>query len=128
MALALDSGAHRLYVANIASDAVAVIDTAKLTAGASKSGFVEPNGFVPTEWLPFSIAFSGGKLYLATAKGHGTGPNNMPQRRAPDEINGRTSRSTYIATLLYGSFACLTPPTSIRTCASSPRPFSSPIA
>ncbi|KAA6462163.1 bifunctional YncE family protein/alkaline phosphatase family protein [Acidobacteria bacterium AB60] len=107
-ALATDAGGRRLYVANAASDAVAVIDPAKLTSSASKSGFVEPIGFVPTEWLPFSMAFSGGKLYLATAKGHGTGPNNMPQRQVPG-TSGHAAPNTYIATLLYGSLAVLDP-------------------
>jgi YVTN family beta-propeller protein len=109
VALALDDDGRRLYVANAASDAVAVIDTAKLTGKAQKQGFVEPAGFVPTEWLPFSMAFSGGKLYLATAKGHGTGPNNMPQRQISGDKNPRPSSSTYIATLLYGSLAVLDP-------------------
>ena len=109
VALSLDSDGRRLYVANAASDAVAVIDTAKLTAKASKSGFVEPAGFVPTEWMPFSMAFSGGKLYLATAKGHGTGPNNMSQRKIVGDTSGRSLPSTYIATLLYGSLAVLDP-------------------
>jgi len=109
VALALDSDGRRLYVANAASDAVAVIDTAKLTSKSSKSGFVEPAGFVPTEWMPFSMAFSGGKLYLAAAKGHGTGPNNMPQRKVPGDTSGRSFPSTYIATLLYGSLAVLDP-------------------
>ena len=44
---------------------------------------VEPIGFVPTEWMPMSMAFAssatGGKLYVATDKGKGTGPNNSPQ-------------------------------------------------
>ncbi len=107
VALALNADGRRLYVANAASDAIAVIDTAKLTGKASKTGFVEPIGFVPTEWLPFSMAFSDGKLYLATAKGHGTGPNNMPQRQVPGDSNAHTSPSTYIGTLLYGSLAVL---------------------
>jgi DNA-binding beta-propeller fold protein YncE len=109
VALALNADGRRLYVANAASDAIAVIDIAKLTGKASKTGFVEPVGFVPTEWLPFSMAFSGGKLYLATAKGHGTGPNNMAQRQVPGDPHGRTSPSTYIGTLLYGSLAVLYP-------------------
>ncbi|HEY3705211.1 MAG TPA: YncE family protein, partial [Terracidiphilus sp.] len=71
LALAQDASGHRLYVANMASDAVAVIDPAKLTAKASKRGMAEPLGFVPTEWMPFSVAFTGGKLYVATDKGKG---------------------------------------------------------
>jgi hypothetical protein len=56
-----------------------------------------------------SMAFlpspSGGKLYVATAKGKGTGPNNMPQRQADASKPGASS--TYIPTLLHGSLATL---------------------
>jgi DNA-binding beta-propeller fold protein YncE len=106
LALALDEGGHRLYVANMASDAVAVIDTKKLTAKSSQRGMAEPIGFVPTEWMPFSMAFTGGKLYVATDKGKGTTANNMAQKQAPGWW-GHQSPSTYIATLLYGSLAVL---------------------
>lgn len=106
VALALTADGKRLYVANAASDAVAVIDTAKLSAKAARKGFVEPTGFVPTEWMPISMAFDGGKLYVATDKGRGTGANNMPQPQVPGET-GRPSPSTYIATLLHGSLAVL---------------------
>jgi DNA-binding beta-propeller fold protein YncE len=108
LALALDASGQRLYVANMASDAVAVIDTAKLTAKSSKRGMAEPIGFVPTEWMPFSMAFTGGKLYVATDKGKGTTANNMAQRQAPGWW-GHKSPSTYIVTLLYGSLAALDP-------------------
>ncbi len=78
LAVALNGDGSRLYVADMASDAVAVIDPRKLTAKAGREGMVEPDGFVPTEWLPFSLAFlpsnSSGKLYIATGKGKGTGP------------------------------------------------------
>ncbi len=112
VALAVNADGSRLYVANAASDAVAVIDTAMLTAKASKQGMVEPIGFVPTEWMPMSLAFlpspSGGKLYIATAKGKGTGPNNFSQRVVDpaDAIRAKKS-TTYIASLLYGSMATL---------------------
>ncbi|MGB7265728.1 MAG: bifunctional YncE family protein/alkaline phosphatase family protein [Terracidiphilus sp.] len=110
-ALAVNADGSRLYVANMATDAVAVIDTKKLTAKVSKTGMVEPIGFVPTEWMPMSMEFvsgpSGGKLYVATAKGKGTGPNNFPQRPVEGEpgMNGRPN--TYIGTLLYGSLATI---------------------
>jgi hypothetical protein len=68
---------------------------------------VEPIGFVPTEWMPMSMSFTGDKLYVATAKGKGTGPNNFPQRQVPGQRGGRQGSSTYIATLLYGSLAVL---------------------
>ena len=92
-------------MANAASDAVAVLDTRKLTAKAVREGMVEPDGFIPTEWMPLSMAFSGGKLYVATDKGKGTGPNNFPQRIVDSQTSARTGGSTYIGTLLYGSLA-----------------------
>jgi YVTN family beta-propeller protein len=106
-ALALSPDGSRLYVANAISDAVAVMDTTKLTAKAAKVGMVEPIGFLPTEWMPMSMSFTGGKLYVATAKGKGTGPNNFAQRPVPGQRGGRQGTSTYIATLLYGSLAVL---------------------
>jgi DNA-binding beta-propeller fold protein YncE len=111
-ALALNSSGSKLYVADSGVDAVAVIDTKKLTPAVAKQGMAEPIGFVPTEWMPMSMAFlpsqAGGTLYVATATGKGTGPNNAPP---PDvaAINRRRFHraSAYIATLLYGSLATL---------------------
>jgi DNA-binding beta-propeller fold protein YncE len=105
--LALNADGTRLYTGNMGSDAVAVIDTGKLTSKAAKEGMVEPIGFVPTEWMPMSMALSGGKLYVATAKGKGTGPNNFPQKVSA--MSRRRGDSTYVATLLYGSLAVLDP-------------------
>jgi len=107
VALAMNSDGSRLYVANMASDAVAVVDTRRLTAKASKQGLVEPVGFVPTEWMPIAEAFVQGKLYVATAKGKGTGPNNFPQREAASMSKRMRRPTTYIGTLLYGSLATL---------------------
>jgi DNA-binding beta-propeller fold protein YncE len=112
VALAVNADGSRLYVANAVSDAIAFIDTKKLTAKESRREMVEPIGFAPTEWMPISVAFAsssvGGKLYVATAKGTGTGPNNMPQL---EEIGSGKTRIidpfTYIATLLHGSLATL---------------------
>jgi DNA-binding beta-propeller fold protein YncE len=108
-ALALSEDGSHLYVADAITDAIAVIDTRKLTAKAARKGMVEPIGFVPTEWMPMSLAFTGGKLYVATAKGKGTGPNNFAQRQADWQKKRRSKRSpsTYIGTLLYGSLAVL---------------------
>jgi DNA-binding beta-propeller fold protein YncE len=108
VALAVNASGSRLYVANMASDAVAVIDTAKLNGKTAKQGFVEPIGFVPTEWMPISMAFSSGKLYVATDKGRGTGPNNMAQGETEDmKARNEHSSHTYIATLLHGSLASI---------------------
>jgi DNA-binding beta-propeller fold protein YncE len=105
-ALALSADGSSLYVADMGSDAVAVIDTRKLTAGAAKAGMVEPAGFIPTEWDPMSLAVVGGKLYVATAKGKGTGPNNFAQRPVKGADSPKLKHDfTYIATLLYGSLA-----------------------
>jgi DNA-binding beta-propeller fold protein YncE len=112
-ALAVSADGRRLYVANLASDSVAVIDTARLTRSAAKRGMVEPIGFVPTEWMPISMAISDGRLYVATAKGKGTGPNNfLPppppgQPPAPAASNTHQPPRTYIVELLYGSLATL---------------------
>ncbi|MGA3136856.1 MAG: bifunctional YncE family protein/alkaline phosphatase family protein [Terracidiphilus sp.] len=111
-ALAVNADGSRLYVANAASDAVAIIDPRMLTKSAVRKAMVEPIGFVPTEWMPMSMVFlpssSGGKLYVATAKGKGTGPNNVPQRLVEGAKASRTvRRTTYIGTLLYGSLATL---------------------
>src|ERR1035437_172283 len=112
VALALNADGSRLYVANMASDAVAVIDTRKLTAKASREGMVEPLGFVPTEWMPMSMAFlpssSGGSLCVATAKGKGTTANGPAMRATEDPRSKRViKQNTYIPTLLYGSLATL---------------------
>ena len=108
VALAVNANGSRLYVANMGSDSVAVFDTSKLTSSAARKAMVEPLGFIPTDWMPISMTFSGGKLYLATDKGKGTGPNNMPQPATEAAKKSRLLRPfTYIATLLYGSLATL---------------------
>ncbi len=112
-ALAVSADGRRLYVADAATDAVAVLDTAKLTPRSAKAGMVEPIGFVPTDWMPMSMTMAGSgsaaKLYVATAKGKGTGPNNFPQRVVPGAKPARKRDFTYIATLLHGSLATLDP-------------------
>ncbi len=112
VAVAVDDSGNWLYVANMASDAIAVMDTRKLSAKVAREGMVEPDGFVPTEWLPFSMTFlkgaAGRKLYVATAKGQGTGPNNFAQRETPEmQTRNYHSGHTYIGTLLYGSLAAI---------------------
>jgi hypothetical protein len=99
-ALALSKNGRHLYAANAGTDSVAIFRTGRLRAGKPK----EADGFLPTEWLPTGLAATGGHLYVATGKGKGTGPNNQPQRRVASAPQ-RQGRSTYIATLLYGSVA-----------------------
>jgi len=124
VALAVSADGSQLYAANMGSDAVAVIDTRKLTTSAAKQGMVEPVGFIPTEWMAMSMAIlpthrdktamngapgsvAGEKLYIATDKGRGTGPNNFAQKQVTGVAARRKSDFTYIATLLYGSLAAV---------------------
>ncbi len=111
VALALNADGTRLYVANMAADAIAVLDTTKIPANTKLNPKfaarpIAAEGFIPTEWLPFSLVENGGKLYIATGKGRGTGPNNMPQRVAGGpQVSHQPGNTTYIGTLLYGSLA-----------------------
>ena len=112
LAVALNGDGSSLYAANMGTDSVAVIDTAKLTAKTAREGMIEPEGFIPTDWMPLSMAFvstpTGGELFVATDKGKGTGPNNFPQRPTAQSESARYhSRSSYIGTLLYGSLAMI---------------------
>jgi DNA-binding beta-propeller fold protein YncE len=108
-ALALNANGSRLYCANLGSDAIAVLDTRKLTPTAAARGMVEPVGFIPTEWMPTGVASAAGKLFIASGKATGTGPNNMSQR--PTEATRNSPRfkspTTYVATLLHGSIAAV---------------------
>lgn len=112
-ALALSADGSRLYAGEAATDAVAVFDTKRLTPRAAHKGFVEPAGFIPAEWMPMAMGVgrgpSAGKLFLATAKGRGTGPNNTPQFQTPAQVaEHRPLRPfTYIGTLLHGSLATI---------------------
>jgi DNA-binding beta-propeller fold protein YncE len=108
-ALAESDDGARLYAANLGSDAVAVLDTRALHRIAPGHGMAEPMGFVPTELMPMVLASVGGRLYVASAKGAGTGPNNMAQRPT-ESMKGKrlvTRSFTYAPTLLYGSLAVL---------------------
>src|SRR5271166_5099277 len=106
--LALSADGAMLYVANSGTDSVAVFHTkpASLVGAPEK-----PIGFIPTEWYPTAVTVKENKLYVATGKGRGTGPNGAPQAepKVPSEDLGRRMKRlhTYIATLLYGSVASI---------------------
>ncbi|MGO9931730.1 MAG: YncE family protein, partial [Steroidobacteraceae bacterium] len=117
-ALAQNDDGSRLYAANLGSDAVAILDPRRLvrTSAASRSrgaaitrdsGMIEPIGFVPTELMPIALASDGRNLYVASAKGKGTGPNSMAQRPtdATQGLPMTKLKFTYGPTLLYGSIA-----------------------
>src|ERR1700691_5609207 len=98
-AVAVSKDGKRLFAANTGSDAVAIFDLGGRQAAGQA---IRAVGFVPTEWYPTALAVEGNTLYVATAKGQGTGPNNTPQPRVAGVARMRGS-STYIATLLHGS-------------------------
>lgn len=107
-ALAENAAGTRLYVANLGSDAVAVVNPARLKAMKTSRGMTEPIGFIPTELMPTALAFSDHTLYVATDKGKGTGPNAMPQSGHPARrVWSLQERFTYAPTLIHGSLASL---------------------
>ena len=104
-ALALSSDGAELYATDSATNSVAVLSTA---ARLSPKTPAAAKGFIPTEWYPTAVAADAGKLYVATGKGRGTGPNAAPQAapRDPASVPKRMLRPhAYIATLLHGSLA-----------------------
>ncbi len=92
--VALSPDGKLLFVACASLDAVAVFDTH--AAGPE----VAPLGFIPTEWYPSALAIVGNDLLIATAKGEGSGPNNMQ-----NTLKGERKRKEhpYIPTLIGGS-------------------------
>jgi DNA-binding beta-propeller fold protein YncE len=108
-ALAENEDGSRLYAANLGSDAVAVLDPRMLHGMSPGKGMIEPIGFVSTELMPMALAAVGRTLYVASAKGKGTGPNSMAPRATDATKNMALMRRrfTYAPTLLYGSLAAL---------------------
>jgi DNA-binding beta-propeller fold protein YncE len=107
-ALAENNDGTRLYAANLGSDAVAILDPRRL-GQAHGPGMAEPIGFVPTELMPMALASDGRNLYIASAKGTGTGANNRAQRptEATKQLPMATRKFTYGPTMLYGTLARL---------------------
>jgi DNA-binding beta-propeller fold protein YncE len=95
-AIALSGDTSRLYVASGSLDAVAVFDT-KIEGQHHPA---PPLGFIPTEWYPSALAVVGTDLLIASAKGEGSGPNNML-----GTLKGERKRKEhpYIPTLIGGS-------------------------
>jgi DNA-binding beta-propeller fold protein YncE len=100
VALALSN--NKLYVADADANAVAIFSRANVAGNSAER---HPDGFIPTEWYPMALAATGGKLYIATGKGLGTGPNNFAQKDVPDSLKKYRRSFTYVATLLHGSLA-----------------------
>ncbi len=108
-AVAVSADGTRLYAANAGSDAVAVFAVAASAVPASAVAATEPLhalGFIPTEWYPTALLVSGQKLYVATGKGDGTGPDKDAQR-VVDRVPQSHRAHAYIGTLLHGSLATI---------------------
>jgi DNA-binding beta-propeller fold protein YncE len=102
-AVAISERDNRLFVASAAQDAVAVFD---LRQEGKPDNFVPGAlGFIPTEWYPSALAVVGHDLLITTAKGEGSGPNNM-QATLKTELH--PNMHPYIPTLIGGSIQRLT--------------------
>ncbi len=104
-ALALSPDGKRLFAAIASLDAIAVFavkETPKLTGHdiVAQIDFATPPDFIPTEWYPSALAIAGNDLLIATAKGEGSGPNNM---KAKVQIGPYHRDNPYIASLIGGS-------------------------
>ncbi len=100
LAIAVSADGKHLYAAAASLDAVEVFE-AKYDEHPSDATVTEsPRGFIPTEWYPSALAIAGNDLLIATAKGEGSGPNNMM-----GTLKGERKRKEhpYIPTLIGGS-------------------------
>jgi DNA-binding beta-propeller fold protein YncE len=99
-AIALSKDDKRLFVASGALDGVAVFGVGGLAHGFEGGTELRPLGLIPTEWYPSALAIAGNDLLIATAKGEGSGPNNMQ-----GTLKGERKRKEhpYIPTLIGGS-------------------------
>jgi len=91
--LALSADEKYLFSANAISDSVSVFNLASREAAA----------FIPTEWYPTVVATTRRDLLIASAKGHGSGPNSIPIRTNKDG----SPDYPYVLGLLRGSLARL---------------------
>ncbi len=98
LSVALSNDGSHLYAAAASLDAVAVFTTTR--GSGSSDTTVSPIGFIPTEWYPSALAMVGNDLIIATAKGQGSGPNDM-RNDAQTELH--PNAHPYIATLVGGS-------------------------
>ncbi len=95
--LALSKDGERLFATAASLNAVAEFDVDSKEANIHE---VLPGGFIPTEWYPSALAIAGGDLLIASAKGEGSGPNNMGARV---QSGLHPNPHPYIATLIGGS-------------------------
>jgi DNA-binding beta-propeller fold protein YncE len=80
MSLAQSADGNTLFFANAISDSVGVIDLSRPAA----NGQLLPTEFIPTEFYPTIVAVAQNDLLIGTTKGHGSGPNPVPMKKAGD--------------------------------------------
>jgi YVTN family beta-propeller protein len=96
-ALALSEDGRRLYVANTGNNDIAVLD---LRTGRT-------DGLIPTAWYPTAVIAHRGKLYVANAKGLGSGPNNGPGYPNPTSMAPQ-SPDEYVGSMMKGTLSTIT--------------------
>jgi len=102
-ALAQSADGSRLFVADASLNAIAVFDTRHFSEGGlTVPAPDEAMGFVPTDWYPSALALRGDDLFIASAKGTGSGPNNGVSELKAEK---RHSAHPYIPTLIRASVA-----------------------
>ena len=106
-ALSQSTDGKSLFAANSGLDAVAVFDISKLPTSATDQTPQAALGFIPADWYPSALAVHGDDLLIATAKGHGAGPNKE-LGKIPSEA--KRHEHAYIPTLIRGSIARLNIP------------------
>lgn len=84
LGLHLDVPGNRLYVAEAGINAVGVIDLSRH----------QLMGHLPAGWFPTAVLASRGQVYVASAKGHGTGPNATRTAPLAASFQGELRRGT----------------------------------
>ncbi len=100
IAIALSPDEKHLYAASASLNAIAVFETKYDEQRSGPAVTESAIGFIPTEWYPSALVVAGDDLLIATAKGEGSGPNNM---KAAIQTGLHPNEHPYIATLIGGS-------------------------
>jgi hypothetical protein len=94
LSVAASADGKLIFAACASLDAVAVFDAQ------AKTPAPDPLGFIPTGWYPSALAVVGRDLLIVSAKGEGSGPNNMMGKLKSER---RHREHPYIPTLIRGS-------------------------
>jgi DNA-binding beta-propeller fold protein YncE len=97
VALAQSEDGSRLAVADAGANAVAVFPV-------NPARSANPSAWIPTQWYPAALSIVGDDVFVASAKGVGTGPNNAVLSKGDKGKQSRTEHP-YIMSLLPGSVA-----------------------